>query len=305
MPDSPHILMLFLDGVGIGLKDKKENPFFAAQLEIISDLMGGDIIHLRDAYRSNKVLSLVPLNTTLRVPGLPQSGTGQAALMTGTNAPKIIGKHFGPYLYSTLRPLVAEQNIFRILQTRGKKVYYANAFPQQYFDYIHTKKSRMAAIAYSWMSSGHDLNDATKLKAGRAISADITNEHWDKLGYPDVPVISPENAGKQLVELTKEFDFVLYEYYMTDRAGHDQSMEEAVQVLHMLDRLFRGILDALDYEHMLLIVTSDHGNIEDLSTKTHTRNPVPLLAFGRCHNEATARATNLTHVIRGITKILQ
>jgi bisphosphoglycerate-independent phosphoglycerate mutase (AlkP superfamily) len=28
------------------------------------------------------------------------------------------------------------------------------------------------------------------------------------------------------------------------------------------------------------VLTSDHGNMEDLSTGSHTRNPVPLLARG-------------------------
>ncbi|NJM98905.1 MAG: hypothetical protein HC800_18680 [Phormidesmis sp. RL_2_1] len=33
-------------------------------------------------------------------------------------------------------------------------------------------------------------------------------------------------------------------------------------------------------QHVTLLVTSDHGNVEDLSTKRHTLNRVPLLAIG-------------------------
>jgi len=39
-------------------------------------------------------------------------------------------------------------------------------------------------------------------------------------------------------------------------------------------------LEALDPTNDLLALCSDHGNLEDLSIKTHTRHPVPLLAWG-------------------------
>ena len=31
------------------------------------------------------------------VPGMPQSGSGQAALLTGLNVPALIGGHYGPW----------------------------------------------------------------------------------------------------------------------------------------------------------------------------------------------------------------
>ncbi len=31
---------------------------------------------------------------------------------------------------------------------------------------------------------------------------------------------------------------------------------------------------------MTIVITSDHGNLEDLSVRTHTRNPVPLAVSG-------------------------
>ena len=36
----------------------------------------------------------------------------------------------------------------------------------------------------------------------------------------------------------------------------------------------------MDLDRTALIVTSDHGNVEDLRTKSHTWNPVPTLLFG-------------------------
>ena len=138
-----------------------------------------------------------------------------------------------------------------------------------------------------------------------AIAADITNEHWVKLGFGDVPVISPAQAGERLVSILGDYDFVLYEYFYTDHAGHSQSMENAVGVLQTLDGFLGGILSALDPNSDLLLVTSDHGNIEDLSTKTHTRNPVPLIAVGARRDFVTSRCKNLTHVTPAIVELLK
>ena len=303
---SPHILMIFLDGVGIGRKDPLHNPFFNVGMKTLSGLLGGKIPHLRDAHMTTPGASVVPLNATLGVPGLPQSGTGQTALLTGFNAPRFVGKHFGPYPYSTLRPVIAERSIFRRLLSLGKRPFYANAFPRQFFEYIGsgTKKSRVSVCTLAWLSSGLELNDAAALSQGRAVSSDITNKRWPSLGYPEMPVLAPRETGRRLAGIAREYDFVLFEYYLTDKAGHAQSMQRAAEVLGELDALLEGVLGAFAHDSMLLIVTSDHGNLEDLSTKSHTRNPVPLLAVGSRHREFTSNARNLTHVVPAIVNMM-
>ncbi|HUL43795.1 MAG TPA: alkaline phosphatase family protein [Bacteroidota bacterium] len=297
-----HLLFLFLDGVGIG--HKLHNPFFEARIPVLQSLLGGKMAELHDCHRSDSHASLVPLNATLGVDGLPQSGTGQSALLTGQNTSRIIGRHFGPYTYSSLKPVVENENIFLQLVRRGKKVCYANAFPRRYFDYIHSPRARMTPIAYSWFSTGMQFNGAEELRKGRALSADITNERWPDLGYPDIAPISSEQAGRRLARLLRKNDLVFFEYFQTDHAGHHQSMAEAVSCLERIDELLGGFLDEADGSEMTALVTSDHGNMEDLSVKTHTRNPVPLLAFGAHHHVLTAGAKNLTHVSRGILKLL-
>ena len=304
MSRRPHILMVFLDGVGIGRKDPRHNPFFASHLPTFERLLGGRMPHLHDAYRSNSTASLCPVNATLRMAGLPQSGTGQTSLMTGINAPRMIGKHFGPYPYSTLKPVLHEHNVFRKLHDRGRCVFYANAFPRQFFDYIGSPKARIPVFSLSWMMAGFSLNNSDTLAQGRALSADVTNERWHKLGYPGMPVVTPQDAGRKLVELTSEHDFVLYEYYLTDHAGHKQSMVEAELVLKCLDQLLEGIAESLDLSSMLMVLTSDHGNLEDLTTKSHTRNPVPFLAIGRDRRDIVRRVKNLTHIAPAILDLL-
>ncbi|MBI1803992.1 MAG: alkaline phosphatase family protein [Ignavibacteriae bacterium] len=303
MRKSPHVLFLFVDGVGIGRNDPAINPFFAASLQAFESCMGGKMMHLADMNRTSDSMSLVPLDATLGVEGLPQSGTGQTSLFTGVNAARMIGKHFGPHPYSSLKPIIREKSIFRQVRELGKSSYFANAFPRQYFQHVEVNKSRVTATTLAWLATGDTLNDPAVLRAGDALSADITNERWDRLGYPDMPVVTAQEAGRRLVSLTRKHDFVLYEYYFTDHAGHHQSMSDAIEVLRKLDEFLEGILSVFERDTMLLFITSDHGNLEDLSTKGHTRNPVPLLVVGDRHREVTERATDLTHVAPAILSL--
>ena len=280
--------MLFLDGVGIGKHDPSINPFFAARLPALSWLLGGMLPSLRHQHLSSRHATVVPLDATMGVEGLPQSGTGQTALFTGMNGAKIIGKHFGPYPYSTLRPVIAEHNIFKRLVDADKRPYFANAFPQRFFDYFEQRKNRMTVTTLSYLLSGHELLKADDLFAGRGVSADITNQGWAALGYPALAIIQPEEAGRRLAELTRESDFVLFEYWKTDKAGHSRELKQAIEVLELFDAMLAGIIQHLDLRKAILVVVSDHGNIEDLSTKAHTRHPIPAIIHGRDHGRIAA-----------------
>src|SRR5258706_8179569 len=166
MQGRPHVLMLFLDGVGIGTKDSASNPFFVAPLVALRRLLGGDLPYVEAAYREAPGVSMVPLDATLGLPGLPQSGTGQVALLTGANAAHTIGRHFGPFPYSTLKPLLQARNIFTRLKNSGKTGLYANGFPKLYFDHMKPRNGRMTAIPLSWTMAGHALHHSDALATG-------------------------------------------------------------------------------------------------------------------------------------------
>jgi 2,3-bisphosphoglycerate-independent phosphoglycerate mutase len=295
----PRILIVFLDGVGIGKNDPSINPYCSAKLPTISTMLGGNIpfIHSKNFFLNG--VGFTKLNATLGVKGLPQSGTGQTALLCGINASKLIGKHFGPYPYSSLREVIKGENIFIKFINNGKNVFYANAYPPKYFEYIEKHKTRRTATTLAYTMSGLELNDYHALQSKQAVSADITNEQWNAMGFPRVPVVTPYQAGKYLVNYLENHDLVFYEYFYTDHAGHSQSMTKCKEELTKIDELLSGILVDFDKKSMLLIVTSDHGNIEDLSTKSHTRNPVPLFLVGEKikHFNAIKNITEITPAI--------
>ncbi len=301
--------MFFLDGVGIGVADPATNPFFQAQLPSLRSLFAGELPTVDKQFLQNGSATLIPLDPNLGVEGLPQSGTGQTALFTGVNASQRIGKHFGPYPYSSLRPIIQEKNIFRQLKEADKSVYFANAYPQKFFDYFKDKQTRLTVTTLSCSYCDMPLHRVNELEKGRAISADITNAGWPRMGYSHLLPIEPAEAGRRLARLSTEYDFVLFEYWKTDKAGHSEKMSDAVEALELFDGMLGGILEALDTAETLLLITSDHGNIEDMSTKVHTRNPVPAILFGHRHNEIAERLnqqpdlTNVTPtLIKSITQ---
>lgn len=286
------VLMLFLDGVGIGANKPSINPFFAAPMTSLRSLFDGRLPSLGQRALFSPQATLIPLDARLGVAGLPQSGTGQTALFTGINGAAVAGRHFGPHPYSTLKPVIRERNIFRRLLDARKTPCFANAFPERFFDYLEQPRSRLTVTTLSCTSAGIPLFRAADLAAGRGVSADITGAGWHALGYPDMATVTPAEAGRRLVRLTEDHDFVLFEYWRTDHAGHAMKMSEAVSVLDALDGMLGGILETMDVSTTMLLITSDHGNIENLSVKTHTRHPVPLVLYGLGHGEFAARVRN-------------
>src|SRR5208283_5461816 len=285
------VLMIFWDGVGYGKEDSSINPFFAGNFPTFKKLFNGSIPSLRTRKIFSSRASVTPVNTTLGVPGLPQSGTGQTAIFAGVHAPRKIGKHFGPYPYSTLIPIIKEQNVFVRLQQRRKKFFFVNGFPAKYFDYINSPRGRTPVVALSYLS------------AGRALSADFTNEGLNTFGYR-LPVMSPFEAGRRFYEIGRSFDFTLFEYFFPDKAGHSQRMKESVEVLERMDGFLAGILDSFDDQNDILFFVSDHGNIEDLSTKSHTRNPVPLIVVGSRRKFFSDKIKKLTDVTPTLASFL-
>lgn len=276
-----RIMMVFVDGLGIGKNNPEINPLVKFKFDFFNFL--GSAPTLRNSKIFSKHFSVIPVNATMGVEGLPQSGTGQTAIFCGFNASKFIGKHFGPYPYSTLKPLIQEKNIFIELERRNLKTYFSNAYPERFFEYLRNGRRTLSVTTFSYLAAGKKLNNVDKVLQKKALTAEITNQIWNsKLGY-NLPEVTPEKAGKRFHEISREYDFNLFEYFLTDYAGHSKDFNYAFEVLNTLSKFLIWIIESMNFNEETLIIISDHGNIEDLSVKGHTRNPALGVFVGKQH----------------------
>ena len=100
------------------------------------------------------------------------------------------------------------------------------------------------------------------------------------LNLHETPTLSPVEAGRRLAQLSSQHDFAFFEYWLTDYAGHGREMNQACTLLGTLDLMLGGLLAEWDDAEGLILISSDHGNLEDLSVRGHTSNPVPILVVG-------------------------
>ncbi len=276
-----RILFIFLDGVGLGANDPQINPFARVSMPNLESLLDGHRLVAGEAPVVSRRATLLALDAGLGIEGLPQSATGQAVLLTGINVPAHIGEHYGPKPNPPIATFLQNGTLFSRFAAAGKSAALLNAYPPRYFHGVDSGKRLYSAIPLAVTSAGLRLFTKDDLFAGRALSADFTGEGWTQmLGFPEAPVLTPRAAGQKLASLARNYDFSLFEYWASDYAGHKQDMPWAVRQLNMLDEVFGGLSEAWDDEDGLILVTSDHGNMEDLSTRRHTDARVPGLLIG-------------------------
>lgn len=302
------VLFLFLDGIGLGPDNPETNPFARADMPFLRGLLGGKNLTASAMPFEGAQATLLSLDASLGVDGLPQSATGQAVLLTGINIPQAIGEHYGP----KPDPRVAEflengKTLLSWLHAKNKTAALLNAYPPRYFDGIDSGKRLYSSIPLALTNAGFPLFTHHDFFAGRALSADFTGAGWHEfLGFPNAPLLSPEEAGRKTAELASHYDFSLFEYWASDYAGHKQDMDWAVRQLETFDGVLRGLVESWNNDEGLILLTSDHGNMEDLSTRRHTDAKVPGLLVGSksAREEFANDLTDLTGITPAIQRII-
>jgi 2,3-bisphosphoglycerate-independent phosphoglycerate mutase len=276
-----RVLFIFLDGVGLGEDNLGINPLASADMPNMRSLLDGQRLLASAAPFDGERASLRAIDPRLGVDGLPQSATGQATLVTGRNVPLEVGEHYGPKPNRAIAEVIRRGNIFSQLASGRKRAAQLNAYPPRYFEGIQDGKRLYSSIPLAVTSAGLTLFTHRDLFAGRALSADFTGEGWrTMLGYPETPVYAPFAAGQKLAEIAAGYDFSLFEYWASDYAGHQQDLKTALDLLETFDQVLGGLVSDWDDEQGLVLLTSDHGNLEDLSTRRHTFADVPALVIG-------------------------
>jgi hypothetical protein len=289
------ILLLFVDGLGIGERDPGRNPLARFPSPFLSIFQNGPLPELPFGG------IVLPTRADMDLPGLPQSATGQTALFTGRNAAQALGHHQSGFPTPTLRRILDESSIFKSVREMGKSAAFANALSQEYFD---RRGERISATTRALLAGQFPWLNMDDLRAGRAVSHDLTNEFLRGMGL-DVPLRTPTESAAILTRICQCTDFVLFEFILTDMVGHSQEMAQAEEVIHRLDSLLYFILSQVDLHNTTVVLTSDHGNFEDLSVKTHTENPVPTCVWGAGQKIFVERVRRIEDIAGGIEEALR
>ena len=288
------VLLFFIDGLGIGTRgpfNPLDNLPNAAPLAVFQN----------EASDPGFDGIVVPTDPRLGVEGRPQSASGQTTILTGVNAPAQLGYHKQGFPNKPLRDIIEAHSIFRQLRDAGVgPVTFANAYTDGFF----TERPRwISATTAAVEAAGMTFRSIADLKNDQAVFMDYTNRVLIERGV-EVAERSEEEAADVLARITAENRFTLYEYFITDKVGHEQDMPKAKEILTSLARFVRELLARLDLKRTTVILTSDHGNIEDLSSRNHTLHLVPTIVWGAERERIAATIKTLADITPAIVALL-
>lgn len=288
------VLLFFIDGLGIGSRGSF-NPLDGLEnAEPLAHFHNENLTTIHEGI-------VVPTDASLGVEGRPQSASGQTTILTGINAPFLLGYHKQGFPNAAMLEIIREHSIFLQLTRAGiGPVTFANTYTQRFFD---ERPRWISATTAAVEAAGLPFRQVLDLKEGRAVYQDFTNRMLIDRGE-DVSERTPEEAGAVLANIVARNRFTLYEYFITDKIGHSQDMEAARSTLQSLARMIRSVLTKIDLSATSLILTSDHGNIEDLSSRNHTLNPVPTIVWGARQKQIASRIRNLADITPAIVETL-
>jgi len=284
-------LVLFFDGIGLGRDDASVNPFAAVRARRLAPLWGGE---------PDRGAGFRPLDATLGVSGLPQSATGQTTLLTGINAARLMGRHVQGIPGPTLVDAIDRESLFLKLVRAGRRPTFANAFTR---GHLEARRPRWSATTRTVMAAGipfRMLEEDERRDA--ALPHDYTGEWWLERGM-EVKRRTAGEAARVLAGLVDAHDLVLYEYFLTDLVGHRGDRDQKLLQARRVEALVDAVVAAVDLDRHRVVVISDHGNLEEAGHKRHTRNPVPLLAWGAGAGDLVRRVSGLEALTPALTDV--
>ncbi|RME91130.1 MAG: metalloenzyme [Candidatus Hydrogenedentota bacterium] len=271
-PDS--VFYIFIDGIGFGSSNQEVNPFSRFAKSLFLPLAGKE-------FKGPGILT--EADAKMGVEGKPQSATGQTALFTGINGAAMMGRHINGFPTYSLRPVLLEHSITKVFQDHGYSATLLNSYSDWYIRRISKPRSErlLSASSYLQKATGLPFFRIEDYLEGRSLYMDITNWFLRRKFHLPIPMANPKEVGRKAVRIASKYNLAIFEYFFTDKAGHAMSFAAARRIIPHIEGFLEGVYEELDPEKMLLVVSSDHGNLEDLSDKTHTENKVPVYLYGK------------------------
>ena len=241
------------------------------------------------------------LDATLGVPGLPQSATGQTCWLTGQNAVAAMGEHFGPQPGPTLRRMLDAASLPVRLTRTGRRAALLNIYPPPYFA-AQAKRARHGCFPYSFLAAGLPLNPPGVPLLSPTLGLDY-RAPWSTHDLPADGQGAGDRRGTddwrrrgEEVAAVQDHDLLVFDAWFSDLLGHEgrepppEGLHRAgAEYLRRLDALLEGLLNA----GAAVVLSSDHGNFENLGVKSHTVARVPFAASGLTLGQPTDVTTIL------------
>ena len=142
-------------------------------------------------------------------------------------------------------------------------------------------------FVYAARQAGVKMRTWVDVRRGEALTSSMTHElesQFDMAFFDQQPLPprTPEDAAAILVNLAAEHDFTFYKYQIPDLVSHTGRIQLAREVFTIIERFVESVLGRVDIAETSVIVTSDHGHLEQLgSSRGHPKSKVPTWYFGQ------------------------
>ena len=125
--------------------------------------------------------------------------------------------------------------------------------------------------------------------------------------YDQKPEMSAEEVTEKIKRLINDYDFVIVNYANGDMVGHTGNYEAALKAVEELDRCVRHLYELCFQQDILLIITADHGNCEEMirpDGKPHTYHTTNKVPFIVCDKKYKVEDGELSDIAPSILNIL-
>ena len=193
-----------------------------------------------------------------------------------------------------------------VLQFDGQPVRLKGADKHGFAELFTLGEINQNIFVHAAREAGVQLRDWDDVRCGRALTGTMTHElearfNWDAIGQSRLAPRSPQEAAAILVNLADRHDFTFYKYQLPDLISHTGRVELARGVFRVIETFVEAVLHGIDPQETVVIVTSDHGHLEQVAFSTgHPKSRVPTWYFGpdaEAQADRLRRPEGIFHVI--------
>ena len=163
-------------------------------------------------------------------------------------------------------------------------------------------------FVYAAREAGVPLRTWADVRRGEALTGTLTHElegrfNWEAIGESPLPIRGALDAAGILTNRAVQHDFTFYKFQLADMISHTGRVELAREVFGLIEEFVGAILGAIDPAETVVIITSDHGHLEQVAfTRGHPKGRVPTWYFGpdaEAHADQMRRPEGIFRIVAG------